>query len=98
MVTENNQGPQKGVYALVSGAGNVVQKDGLETVVLIERELPSANKGMFKSTIYGKLTAIVLILGPDNRWHITGPVSQIKKDEIIRVAEGLRLLAGETSV
>ena len=84
-----------GLYALVSGAsaGTLVTKDGLLAVILVE-EVKIKGESRFKSTIYGSDPAVVLLRGKNGRWNITGPVDQIKREELLRLAEGLRLLAG----
>ena len=84
-----------GLYALVSGvgAGAMVTKDGLLAVILVE-EVRVKGVAQFKSTVYGSDPALVLLRGKNGRWNITGPVDQIKREELLRLAEGLRLLAG----
>ena len=83
------------LYAIVSGAdaGAMVTKDGLVAVILVE-EVKIKGEARFKSTIYGSAPAVVLLRGKNGRWNITGPVDQIKREELLRLAEGLRLLAG----
>lgn len=91
----NQKDKVDGLYAIVSGAdaGAMVTKDGLVAVILVE-EVKIKGIARFKSTIYGSDPAVVLLRDKNNKWNITGPVDQIKREELLRLAEGLRLLAG----
>lgn len=93
MTMKRDEKPQDGIYALVSGAGSLVTKDGLLAVILVE-QVKDNKETRFKSTIYGSDPAIVLLFDKKNdRWHITGPADQVSKKELHRLAEGIRLLA-----
>ncbi len=92
-MTEKKNEPQKGIWALVSGAGSVLTKDGLVAVILVEKaKLAGKDTTLYESTVYGE-PAVVLLRGPSGRWHVTGPVGEVSAEELFRLAEGLRLLA-----
>lgn len=92
---DKKETPQEGIYALVSGAGALVTKDGLLAVILVEEvKLPQSGTMTYKSTIFGPDPAIVLLRDKKtDKWHVTGPVDDMSKEDLLRLAEGLRLLA-----
>lgn len=93
MTLRRDDKPQEGIYALVSGAGSLVTKDGLRAVILVE-EVKDKSETPFKSTIYGTDPVIVLLFDKKrDKWHITGPADQLKKQELLRLAKGLMILA-----
>jgi len=95
-MTDQTKNPQDSLYALISGVsvGPMVTKDGLLDVILVE-EVKIKGKACFKSTIYGSDPAVVLLRDKNDRWQVIGPVDQIKREDLLRLAEGLRLLAGK---
>lgn len=82
----------EGIYALVSGAGtSLVQQDGLVAVILIEKAVtPAAGTSAFKSTIYGRTPAVILLQDKNQRWNVTGPIKEISSDALITLVEGLK--------
>jgi len=94
-MVEKKDGPQQGIWSLMSGAGTVVIKDGLVSVIMIERARSPQTKTLtYKSTVYGA-SAIALVKGQDDKWGIIGPVGRIETADLRRLAEGFRILADE---